>query len=178
MPAYNYMCNDGCKHPEHEDVDLIWEEFHGINEEVDIRCPLCDKPASKSFVGMNVVHYFRGNCYLDKAGAKRDADLMRMTEGNDPFGEHRESGEASDLIDRLRKKGKKPPPPKNVIWKEEKEGPAPPKKDEPVLYKKEEEAAETEEESQQAVEEKKKLLADSIMSGWRSKRKRRKKRST
>jgi len=106
MPRYNYKCYEGCTHPDYDDISLIWEEVHGMHEDVDIKCPLCGEKAGKTFEGMDFHFYFRGNGYLDTDGCRRDMDLYKLTQ-DDPYGEYRQPGEADYLADNLKKKGKK-----------------------------------------------------------------------
>lgn len=122
MPAYNYMCLADCKNPDDESYDLIWEVIHGMMEKPKVVCPLCNGKAQITIRGVEQVWYIKGNCYLDKIGAKRDMDLHTMKK-EDPFGEHREAGEADHIIDNLERGGKDLRKNKEIIYTTKEEDP-------------------------------------------------------
>lgn len=121
---YDYMCTkrctnqealgkkiinlaEGAEPPEEVLQDIyIWEESHGMTESPDIRCPICQEKAEKNFRNTSFHYFTKGDCYLDKAGCRRDMNLYKMTNGGDPYASMRQPGEADDLKDRLRKGGK------------------------------------------------------------------------
>jgi len=94
---YGYFC---------EDCDHIWEEEHGMSETPKFKCPECQSEKTQKYLGdWNGTAYIRGYGWRDKAGARRDMNLYTMKK-NDPYANHRQSGEATDLIDRLEKGGR------------------------------------------------------------------------
>jgi predicted nucleic acid-binding Zn ribbon protein len=125
MPTYHYACTKECTL---EDVEaakefafegtivgvksgtLIWEVRHGMTEQPKIKCPLCGKKAKRTIEGIRApIWYIRGNCYLDKAGCKRDMDLYKLNKGEDPYASMRQPGEVDHIKDKL-KRGNKPKP--------------------------------------------------------------------
>ena len=125
MPSYNYICesckisnlidskinkefiiyvNPECDNPLLE--PLIWSEFHKMSETPEIKCPVCEKISSKTFMGVHITSYVRGNCYFDKVGARRDMELHTL-ENHDPYDYLRQSGEADEMKSKMRKAGKK-----------------------------------------------------------------------
>lgn len=116
MPFYNYACLNGCKTKQlskelkqklciekHPKGILVWTEQHGMNDKPEIKCPVCTGAAERTFHGTNFTEWIRGNCYLNRADAKRQMDL-RVLETGDPYGHMRQRGEVDDLKSRLRKK--------------------------------------------------------------------------
>lgn len=80
-------------------------------------CPRCKgNNCSKSFHGFSVTGYTRGYGWLDKAGVNRDMNLYQLTQ-NDPYGQHRQPGEADHLASQLRKAGKHNPKPLYSVGK-------------------------------------------------------------
>ena len=134
MASYNYMCGcckysdlddwgekdpkevlrnlfgkKVCVYAENEDWDssrLVWEEWHSFSENPEIICPNCDSKASRTLLGVKVSFYIRGDGMAkDKQGARRDMHLHKLV-NDDPYAYMRESGEADDLAQRLRRAGK------------------------------------------------------------------------
>jgi hypothetical protein len=90
---------------------LVWEESHGITEDPDVNCPICGEKAEKYLRFNSGNFYFRGNCYLDKKGAKKDMALYHLDNpqhGWNPYEEHYVSGE-KDHIRNWIKRGYKDP---------------------------------------------------------------------
>jgi len=118
MPFYNYTCPGGCKTKQltktlkkslalekHPKGLLIWTEQHGMNDKPEIKCPVCAGLAERTFHGTTFTGWIRGNCYLNRADAKRQMDLRLLEKkGDDPYGYMRQPGEVDDLKSRLRKK--------------------------------------------------------------------------
>ena len=124
MAIYNYRCTNDCKHDDLEkhkgdiveDIqivkggDLVWEVKHGMLEDPEIKCPLCGGAAEKTYQGTPTpVSYIRGNGYLDKAGCKRDMDLFKLENNEDPYAGMRQPGEVDHIKDKLRRGGKHNP---------------------------------------------------------------------
>lgn len=116
MAFYNYQCLKGCKVKQlkkelkeklciekHPKGVLIWTEQHGMNDKPEIKCPVCTGATERTFHGTNFTEWIRGNCYLNRADAKRQMDL-RVLETGDPYKGMRQSGEVDDLKSKLRKK--------------------------------------------------------------------------
>lgn len=58
MPAYNYRCHD-CGH-----TDLI---IHGINEEIDLKCPKCENgELERYFKSSPGISFKGGNFYCNQ----------------------------------------------------------------------------------------------------------------
>ena len=72
----------------------------------EIFCPLCKKKAVVTFLGVRIHGFTKGQFLKDKDGCKREMDLHKL-KNDDPFGEHRESGEKDYLISKLEKEGSK-----------------------------------------------------------------------
>lgn len=85
---------------------LVWFVSHAMEDDPEIKCPVCDANARK--VIQRVTSYFRGNCYLDVEGCKRDMNIYQLQK-NDPYGHMRQPGEKDELISKL-KRGNKPKP--------------------------------------------------------------------
>ena len=97
MPTYNYKCTK-CEH--------IQEESHRMSESPQIRCCKCQSECHKTFDGVNITTWVRGNGIVkDRAGAKRDMNLYHLTQ-DDPYGIHRAPGEREQLATSLRSGGK------------------------------------------------------------------------
>ena len=83
---------------------LLWTERHEMSVTPDIKCPICDKGgAVQSLYEGGTDFYFKGNCYLNRADAKRHMDLRLLESGNDPYKHMRQSGEVDDKIQKLKK---------------------------------------------------------------------------
>lgn len=118
MPFYNYVCLKLCKTKklskelkeklaieQHPKGILVWTEQHGMNDKPEIKCPVCTGPTERTWHGASFIGWTRGNCYLNRADAKRQMDLRLLeTKGDDPYGYMRQPGEVDDLKSRLRKK--------------------------------------------------------------------------
>jgi hypothetical protein len=89
-----------------EKSPLVWVVVHGMQESPEVLCPVCSSKARK--VIQSVHSYFRGNCYLDIAGCKREMNIHKL-KNDDPYGHMRQPGEKDDLINKL-KRGNKPKP--------------------------------------------------------------------
>lgn len=87
---------------------LVWEAEHGMFAEVDIRCPVCNSQAQKSYADYFFQGYVRGDGYFDRAGCRRDMNLYKLTK-DDPYAMYRKPGEAEDLAKKLKKAGKHNP---------------------------------------------------------------------
>lgn len=125
MPRYNYMCCDCEREVENlkgsalthdELLDVIFETSHQMSPTVDELaeakiCPRCQgSNTEKTLIGTSQICYVKGNGYLDKAGCKRDMNLLKL-QREDPYAEYREPGEVDDLTNRLRKGGQHDPKP-------------------------------------------------------------------
>ena len=122
MPFYNYVCKELCKAEDlseeklkaldvepHPEGVLIWMERHEMSATPDVRCPICSTEAIQTLYGNSTDFYFKGNCYLNRADAKRHMDLRLLESGNDPYKHMRQPGEVDDKIQTLKKmKTKKP----------------------------------------------------------------------
>lgn len=84
---------------------LTWEVQHGMTEDPEVRCPLCDQVAYRAIRNL-AAFYFRGNCYLDKDGCQRDMNVYKLR-NDDPYGHMRQPGEVDDMISKLKKAGTK-----------------------------------------------------------------------
>ena len=85
---------------------VVWYETHGMFEEVDIKCPVCKEKATK-LIG-NVIHYFPGNCYLNKEECRRQMNIHKLTH-DDPYGYMRPEGDKEQLLKKLKRGNKAPP---------------------------------------------------------------------
>lgn len=85
---------------------LVWLENHGMFENVNITCPVCEGSARKIISVVN--SYIKGNCYLDIEGCKKDMNLYKL-QNDDPYGHMRPPGEKDELIAKI-KRGNKPKP--------------------------------------------------------------------
>lgn len=96
MPAYNYLCSK---------CNKVFEHSCRMSEKPDnIKCK-CGGNAKSTFLGMNMTTYVRGYGYCDKSGCRRDMNLYAL-QNNDPYAQHRASGEKDYIADTLRKSGK------------------------------------------------------------------------
>jgi len=78
-------------------------------------CPRCGSTkGEKSFHDYNIQCYIRGNGFLDRAGTRRDMDIHTITK-NDPFAEHRVSGEVDQVVSDMRKADKHNPKPIHFV---------------------------------------------------------------
>jgi len=124
MPTYHYRCTKDCQLEDLEKQkktitlggtiivvnsgDLVWEETHRMLEDPPIKCPLCGKKAIKTLEGIGApVSYIRGYGYLDRSGCRRDMDLYKLNQGEDPYAGMRQPGEVDELKSNLRKPKKK-----------------------------------------------------------------------
>jgi len=114
---YNYECTKSClvkNVPKdikknlliepHPDGLLIWTVQHGINEDPKLTCPLCNSEARRSWYGIKLQTFVRGNCYLNKDDCRRQMDLRLLEAGQDPYKHMRQPGEVDDLKSKLKKK--------------------------------------------------------------------------
>lgn len=94
MPQYMYECDQcGESHT----------EIHKMTEDPDIICPECNV---KCFRAIQPVQGFvKGNCYLDKKGCKKAAELATLTD-DDPYKQHRQPGETDDLVSKIKNRDK------------------------------------------------------------------------
>lgn len=129
MPNYYYSC-DVCASEatvvkgaalthEEEMAASVFETSHTMNptkKELHeaLECPRCNGHEATRFYGgdINIIGYVRGRCYSDKRGLGRDRDTFKLStsdpdtgESNDPYHEHRQSGEVDDLKNQLKKAG-------------------------------------------------------------------------
>ena len=91
------------------DCGFVWELEFSMND-VEGRkkinkCPECNCNNINRIINMPEV-YVRGNCYLDKEGARRDMNLHTMR-NCDPYASTRQRGEADDLIHKLETGGRR-----------------------------------------------------------------------
>jgi len=88
--------------------DLIWEVKHSIHKDPKVVCPLCGAKAERTLMGTPVpIAYIRGDGYLDRKGCRRDMDLYKLNQNQDPYGYMRQPGEVDHLKDKLRRGGKR-----------------------------------------------------------------------
>lgn len=117
MAFYNYWCPKECKLKQlskelrdkltiekHPKGRLVWTERHSMDEKPEIKCPVCATVSERTWHGTKQQGWIRGQCYLNRADAKRHMDLRVLESGNDPYGHMRQAGEVDDLKSRLRKK--------------------------------------------------------------------------
>lgn len=117
MPFYNYSCPNACKVKQlpkaakaklaiekHPSGVLVWTEQHGMNDNPQIKCPVCKIGAIRTWYGVSLHGYIRGDCYKNRDDCKRQMDLRLLESGNDPYAHMRQSGEVDDLKKRLKKK--------------------------------------------------------------------------
>jgi predicted nucleic acid-binding Zn ribbon protein len=100
----NVIDNDG-----NIDADispLVWFVNHGMLEEPDIRCPVCEGKTRK--VMCAVPSYVRGNCYLDVEGCRRDMNIYKL-QNDDPYAYMRQPGEKDEMIAKLKRGNKAKP---------------------------------------------------------------------
>lgn len=99
---YNYLCKLCSTGKE----ALVFEVAHGMNETPKVPCPKCKKTnTEKTFIGVDVIFYVRGNGWLDVKGRRRDMHLYKLM-NDDPYKSIRPPGEKEDLANKLRKGGK------------------------------------------------------------------------
>ena len=111
---FHYICNDCLIRASGKPVDdltvdeyrhlcakLYQEVRHKIGEKPEIKCDRCS--------GCNIVRlssveesFTRGYGLLDKAGVVNDMNLHTILTGNDPYKEHRQRGDTTDLVNKLR----------------------------------------------------------------------------
>lgn len=114
---YNYTCPSNCKIKQlskmlqeklaiekHPKGLLVWTEQHGMNDTPCIKCPVCGNVAIRTWHGVSLKGYTKGNCYLNRDDCKRHMDLRLLESGNDPYKHMRQPGETDDLTQRLKKK--------------------------------------------------------------------------
>ncbi len=69
-------------------------------------CPKCSGVKTNSTVTENSGQgYIRGNCYLDKTGAKRDQSVYKL-KNEDPYGHMRVSGEVDHMVAKFKNMGR------------------------------------------------------------------------
>lgn len=121
---YNYHCHDCYTTASKElDRDLTIEEYeelvlfetsHSMNPTPEelyeaTECPRChNRNCEKSFHGLNIIGYVRGNGYLDRVGVQRDMNKFKLTQ-DDPYGQYRVTGEVDELKARIDRAGKHNP---------------------------------------------------------------------
>lgn len=93
-------------HIDGEASPLVWLVKHGMFDEVDIKCPVCEGTTRK--VMCAVPSYVRGNCYLDVEGCRRDMNLYKL-QNNDPYDYMRQPGEKEELIAKIKRGNKAKP---------------------------------------------------------------------
>lgn len=76
-------------------------------------CPVCGGTNISKIFGIGT-SYIRGYGFADKKGVRNDMDLHTMATGNDPYKEHRQLGESSDVIHRLQKRKEHDTHPKTI----------------------------------------------------------------
>jgi len=86
MPTYDYRC---------EKCDHVFEEFHGMTEDPEIKCPLCDS-VSKKMIGGGLGIIFKGSGFYvtdnktsSKSGASSgktssEANTSKTSEKKEP----------------------------------------------------------------------------------------------
>jgi len=98
---YDYKCNDCSTEKEW----VVFEVSHSIHEQPEIICPACNKKNCEHIILTASKHWVRGNGWLDVKGRQRDLNRHTLA-NNDPYAHMRESGEADDLMVRLKNDGK------------------------------------------------------------------------
>lgn len=117
MAFYNYWCPKQCKTKQlstelkaklaiekHPKGILVWTERFGMEEIPEVKCPVCSGIAERTWHGTKQEGWIRGQCYLNRADAKRQMDIRLLETNNDPYKSMRQPGEVDDLKSRLRKK--------------------------------------------------------------------------
>ena len=89
-----------------EKSPIVWFMRHGMFENADVKCPVCEGKAIK--IISDVISYFPGNYFLDIAGCKRQMNLHKL-KTNDPYGYMRPEGEKDYLIKKLERGDKTEP---------------------------------------------------------------------
>lgn len=123
MARYNYECLDCRKTAESikcgtlsadEEWEIIYETSHPMEPSAEdlkkaLVCPRCHGGnAVKTMRGCDIIHYVRGNGYLDKSGCYRDMNLHKLAT-DDPYADMRQPGEVEDLKVRLKRSGQHNP---------------------------------------------------------------------
>lgn len=129
MPNYVYECLDCIKSSsvpveemcqEQLEQDILYEARHSMDPSKDelykaCECPRCGSHnAKRVYYGYDITTYTRGYGFLDKAGARRDMNMYKLTT-DDPYGQYREAGEVDDIKDRLQRGGKHNPKSKHFV---------------------------------------------------------------
>lgn len=122
MPRYNYICEkctigdyikskvDGLSifipieadEKNFKKEQLVWEEIHGIQENPEIKCPICKNVCSRTFYGVKVAFLIPGTFLRDTMECKTLANIHRL-ETDDPYARHRVPGEKDHKITEFKK---------------------------------------------------------------------------
>lgn len=120
MPRYNYIC-ETCKiedylsssvdglsifvDPESKDQmkePLVWEEMHGMTENPEVKCHICDTICERTFFGVMTSFIIPGNFTRNTWECKTLSNIDKL-QNNDPYAHCRESGDADDKISKFKK---------------------------------------------------------------------------
>lgn len=99
---------------------LLFETSHAMcptPEELQeaLVCPRCQtNNCVRSYHGMNIIAYVRGNGFLDRAGCYRDMHLHHLTQ-HDPYAQMRQPGEVDELKAKIKRAGQHAPNPKHFM---------------------------------------------------------------
>lgn len=154
MPHYDYVCRDcqadaekikGAPLTAEEMWEVTFDTYHGFEPTPKelvkaTKCPRCGRHenAERQLACGTANCYVRGNGYMDKAGTNRAMNMHKLEtfdeetgEPNDPYHEHRVSGEVDDLKVQLKKAGQHKPNTTTLVMSDGKPAPktkSPPKK--------------------------------------------------
>lgn len=112
---YLYVCDD-CLNDIRKEVKLNVKEFNAVcmamamevehpmgrDSDGDIVCKECNGTNLRKLLTVGTI-YTKGYGYLDRKGANVDKDLYLMLTNNDPYAEHRKTGDKNEIIRKLRK---------------------------------------------------------------------------
>ena len=93
-----------------------WAQEHCSSYDGKVVCPRCECDDTQK-IAMPPTSYVRGYGYVDKNGAKNDMDRHLMVTGQDPYAEHRRSGDTGKIIKKLNEKTKYNSRPKDIFIK-------------------------------------------------------------
>ena len=127
MPIYNYICLS-CesafkkahkREPDQDNEDemalVVYGTKHPMNPTPEdlkeaLVCPRCQSgKAVRTFYGSNIVCYTKWRGWKDKSGVKRDIDMHRLANNEDPYAQYRVPGEVEHLKKKIKNSGKRNP---------------------------------------------------------------------